>query len=426
MAALQCPIDAERLWSDLMVLAKITDPARPYTRRSFTPLFLAGREFLAQRMRDAGLVVRIDVAGNLVGRRDGTRHPDSVILIGSHSDTVPDGGRFDGPAGILAALEVARALRDRRIDLAHSLEVIDFLAEEPSEYGLSCVGSRGLAGALGTGELELAEPGGESLAAAIARMGGAPERLDGARRLDVLAYLELHIEQGTVLERSRIDVGVVTAIVGISRIEIVFAGEAAHAGTAAMTARRDAAVAAAKAVLVVRDMAASLAERGDGYVVATTGIVEISPGAANVVPGQARLVVDLRAETAALQREFLCDLETSMATIARAEDVRLARYALLSHNDPAACDARLRRALAESAAALGLGATDIASGAGHDAAFVSRLAPSAMLFIPCRDGRSHCPEEWSEPGEMAAGAAVMLEAVRRIDSGLLNHDETRP
>jgi N-carbamoyl-L-amino-acid hydrolase len=185
-----------------------------------------------------------------------------------------------------------------------------------------------------------------------------------------------------------------------------------------MTVRRDAAVAAAKAVLAVRDMAVSLAERGDGYVVATTGIVDVSPGAANVVPGQARLVVDLRAETAALQRELLCDLETSMNAIARTEDVRLARYAVLSHNDPAACDMRLRRVLAESAAALGLGAIDIASGAGHDAAFVSRVAPSSMLFIPCRGGRSHCPEEWSEPSEVATGAAVLLEAVRRIDAGL--------
>jgi N-carbamoyl-L-amino-acid hydrolase len=341
------------------------------------------------------------------------------MLIGSHSDTVPDGGRFDGIAGVLAALEVARALEDRGIALVHALEVIDFLAEEPSEYGLSCVGSRGLAGALEAKELALTGPEGETLAAATARMGGAPKRLDTAPRSDIFAYLELHIEQGTVLERNRLDIGIVTAIVGISRVEIVFAGEAAHAGTAAMMARRDAAVAAAKAVLAVRDMAVSLAERGEGYVVATTGIVEISPGAANVVPGQARLVVDLRAETAALQREFLRDLETSMAAIARTEDVRLARYAVLSHNDPTACDTRLRRVLAESAAVLGLGAIDMASGAGHDAAFVSRVAPSSMLFIPCRGGRSHCPEEWSEPREIAAGAAVLLEAVRRIDSGPL-------
>jgi beta-ureidopropionase / N-carbamoyl-L-amino-acid hydrolase len=426
METLQHAIDAERLWSDLTALAAITDPSRPYTRRSFTPLFLAGRDFLAQRMRDAGLAVRIDAAGNLIGRRDGARRDAPVILIGSHSDTVPDGGRFDGPAGVLAALEVARALEGRGIALAHSLEVIDFLAEEPSEYGLSCVGSRGLAGALGANELALVGPEGEALAAAIVRMGGAPECLDAEQRSDLLAYLELHIEQGTVLEQNRLDVGIVTAIVGISRVEIVFAGEAAHAGTAAMTGRRDAAVTAAKAVLAIRDMAVSFAARGEGYVVATTGIVEISPGAANVVPGQARLVVDLRAQTTALQREVLCGLEASMAAIARSEDVRLARYALLSHNDPAACDARLRRILADSAAALGLGTTEIASGAGHDAAFVSRLAPSSMLFIPCRGGRSHCPEEWSEPGEIAAGAAVLLEAVRRIDSGLLSHDEARP
>lgn len=418
MSTSRLPVNAERLWADLMALAAITEPARPYTRRSFTPLFRDGRDWLARRFVDAGLSVRIDAAGNLIGRREGRRCDAPAILIGSHSDTVPGGGRFDGIAGVLAALEAARALDERGIALAHPLEVVDFLAEEPSEYGLSCVGSRGMAGALGERELALTGPGGETLAAAIARMGGAPERIATARRDDVLAYIELHIEQGTVLEAARLDIGIVTAIVGITRLDIGFAGAAAHAGTTAMAIRHDAAVAAAEAVIAVRDIARDLARRDEGYVVGTTGIVEVSPGAANVVPGGARLVVDLRAETIELQDLLRRRLETRLAAIAGENGVALSRCAVLSHNGPVACDLRLRQLLADSAAALGCGATAMASGAGHDAAFVARIAPAAMLFIPCRGGRSHCADEWSEPNEVAAGAAVMTETVRRIDAGL--------
>jgi N-carbamoyl-L-amino-acid hydrolase len=418
MTTSQLPVNTDRLWSDVTSLAAITDPARPYTRRSFTPRFLEGRAFLARRFAEAGLAVRIDAAGNLIGRREGRRPDAPVILMGSHSDTVPDGGRFDGIAGVLAGIEVARSLAEHGVGLDHPVEVVDFLAEEPSEYGLSCVGSRGMAGALGERELVLTGPGGEPLGDAIRRMGGAPEQIAAARRDDVLAYLELHIEQGKALERARLAVGIVTAIVGITRMEISFVGEAAHAGTTAMTVRHDAGVAAAEAVLAVRDIARDLGRREEGYVVATTGIVEVSPGAANVVPGAARLVVDIRAETAALQGLFRRGLEARLDDIARRNDVGLARCVALSHNDPAACDTRLRAVIADSAAALGCNFTSMASGAGHDAAFLARIAPSAMLFIPSRDGRSHCPEEWSEPGELAVGAAVMLDAVRRIDRGL--------
>ncbi|MBK5958921.1 Zn-dependent hydrolase [Rhodoplanes elegans] len=418
MPVTNSPIDQDRLWADLMALGAITDPDKPWTRRSFTPLFLDGRDWLARRFRDAGLSVRIDAAGNLIGRREGRVPGAKAITIGSHSDSVPSGGRFDGPAGVLAGLEVARALADRGIVLDHAFEVIDFLAEEPSEYGLSCVGSRGMAGALGPNELAMTGPGGETLGAAIARVGGAPERLGEALRDDIAAYLELHIEQGTVLESQKLDGGIVTAIVGITRLEIVFAGEAAHAGTVGMRSRRDASHAAAAAVLAVRDVATALLDRGEGYVVATTGIVTVSPGAANVVPGESRVVVDARAETTALCGLLVAGIESRIRAIAAETGVSVARFAVLSSNDPSTCDPHLRQTLAESAAALGAGTTVMASGAGHDAAFVSRIAPAAMLFIPCRDGRSHCPEEWSEPGEVAAGTAVLFEAVTRLDRTL--------
>src|SRR6185437_5500878 len=200
-------LEADRLWADVMALAEITDPARPYTRRSFTALFLEGRAWLAQRFAEAGLTTQIDTAGNLIGRIEGRRPELGVIAVGSHSDTVPAGGRFDGIAGVATGLEVARALADSGVQLDHTLEVIDFLAEEPSEYGLSCVGSRGMTGSLDDKMLDLAEPGGEALREALRRVGGDPDRLRQARRDDIRAFLELHIEQGIVLESQSLDVG---------------------------------------------------------------------------------------------------------------------------------------------------------------------------------------------------------------------------
>ena len=244
MASTNLPLDAGRLWNDVMALAEITDPEHPYTRRSFSPLFLQGRAWLAKRFADAGLAVRIDTAGNLIGRLDGVDPSLGVIAIGSHSDTVPSGGRFDGIAGLATGLEVVRALCDVGTRLGHAIEVIDFLAEEPSEYGLSCVGSRGMVGALDASMLDLTEPGGEKLRDALRRVGGEPDRLEASQRQDIKAFLELHIEQGIVLESQSLDVGVVTSIVGIRRIEFVFEGAADHAGTTPMKLRHDALVAA--------------------------------------------------------------------------------------------------------------------------------------------------------------------------------------
>ncbi|MFO1298890.1 MAG: Zn-dependent hydrolase [Burkholderiaceae bacterium] len=408
-------IDGARLWRDLMALGEITEPGRPYTRRSFSVKFVEGREWLASRLRDAGLAVRIDAGGNLIGRRTGRKPGAATIMLGSHSDSVPGGGRFDGMAGVVAGIEIARALDEAGLALDHALEVVDFLAEEPSEFGLSCIGSRAMTGALEAAHLDQTGPGGETLRAAIERIGGAPDRIDAARRADIGAFLELHIEQGPVLEARGLDVGIVTAIVGITRLELRFNGQPAHAGTAPMQGRRDAAVAAAEVILAVRDLARELDARGEGYFVATAGVVDVRPNAANVVPGDARLVIDARCESAALMKRFVDALRSSANRIAAASSTELAGFEVLSDNDPADCDPALQQVLLDSAAALGYSAMSMASGAGHDAAFVSRVAPSAMLFVPCLGGRSHCPEEWSEASQLAAGTDVILEAILRID-----------
>jgi beta-ureidopropionase / N-carbamoyl-L-amino-acid hydrolase len=238
------PVNPDRLWANIMALAEFTEQERPFTRRSFSPLFQKARLWLADQFKAAGLEVRIDSGGNLIGRREGRNPKRGTIAIGSHSDTVPSGGRFDGIAGLASALEIARSLDERQERLSHNLEVIDFLAEEPSEYGLSCVGSRAMAGALEPTMLEFRAAGGESLDAALRRVGGSPDNLKSAKRSDIVAFVELHIEQGIVLERAALDIGVVSSIVGICRVELVFEGTADHAGTTPMSLRQDALVAA--------------------------------------------------------------------------------------------------------------------------------------------------------------------------------------
>ena len=412
------PLDADRLWADVMALADITDPARPYTRRSFTPLFLEGRAWLAQRFADAGLTTRIDTAGNLIGQLEGTNPALGVIAVGSHSDTVPSGGRFDGIAGVATGLEIVRALRQSGTRLNHTLEIIDFLAEEPSEYGLSCVGSRGMTGSLDGKMLDLAEPAGEPLREALRRVGGDPDRLAEARRSDIRAFLELHIEQGIVLESRSLDVGIVTSIVGIRRIEVVFQGEADHAGTTPLDLRHDALVAAANTVAAVRRVAEQLAAEGEDYFVATVGILSVEPSASNIVPGRCRLVIDARTTNPTLTKRFVEAIDRESAAHAAAARVSRTAFETLSDGPPVACDADLRAALRQGARDLGLGEMDLPSGAGHDAAFMSRICKSAMVFVPCRKGKSHAPEEWADKEAIAAGAAVIYQAVRVLDQSL--------
>jgi beta-ureidopropionase / N-carbamoyl-L-amino-acid hydrolase len=411
-------IDVDRLWDDVMALAEITDPKHPYTRRSFTPLFLQGRAWLADRFKDAGLAVRIDEAGNLIGRLEGENSSFGVIAVGSHSDTVPSGGRFDGIAGLIAGLEVARALREAGTHLLHPLEVIDFLAEEPSNFGLSCVGSRGMTGALQAAMLAMKGPGNEALADALRRVGGNPDRIEGTRRRDIAAFLELHIEQGRVLESQRLDVGIVTSIAGIRRVEITFEGAADHAGTTPMTLRHDALVAAAHTVIAIRTIAERLSAEGTDYFVATVGILDVIPSASNVVPGRCRLVIDIRSTNPTLTEQFATLIEHKSAEHAAAASVVRRPLVILSDGPPAACDPGLRTLLRSAADGLRLKAIDIASGAGHDTAFMTRICPSAMVFVPCRDGKSHAPEEWADRDAIAAGAAVMLQTVTALDQSL--------
>ncbi|WLD96675.1 Zn-dependent hydrolase [Agrobacterium leguminum] len=394
--------------TDLDALAQITDPERPWTRRAFSPRFDEGRDYLRRRFLGEGLNVSTDAGGNLIGRREGTEPQAGTIMLGSHSDTVPDGGRFDGVAGVVVALEVARILSRRGVALRHNLAVVDFLAEEVSIFGVSCIGSRAMAGVLPQDWLRRISDG-RDLATAIRDVGGKPESLEAPLADDLKAFLELHIEQGPVLEREKIALGVVTTIVGINRVEIEVKGRPDHAGTTPMGLRADALVAAARIVSEIERYATELSG-GPGHFTATVGEFEISPNAANVVPGRVRMLVDIRAERAEDKEAFV-----SWLTGLDADGENTIEARLISANPGVQMDDGLQETLAKAADGLDTPYRKMVSGAGHDAAFMTRLCPSAMLFVPCRDGRSHCPEEWADAADLALAAEVLANTIMELD-----------
>jgi N-carbamoyl-L-amino-acid hydrolase len=405
-------VKSARIQADLEALAEFRDPDQPgWTRRVFSEPYIRSREWIASRMRDAGLRVERDAAGNLIGTLAGTdRGP--ALTAGSHTDTVAGGGRFDGPVGVLGAIEVARCIGEMDRRLKHDLRVIDFLGEEPNDFGISCVGSRAIAGGLTAEHLALREPsGGRSLAQAIAACGGVPSRITDAAWPEgvVKAFVELHIEQGPVLEHAGIPIGVVSGIAGIERLQVTFTGQADHAGTTPMGSRHDALCAAADAILAVE----RLGSEGGG--VGTTGRIESLPGALNVVPGHVDLWVEFRHTSAkwleTTRRIF--DEAASAAGACRGVEVAVKT---LTRTEPVVASEEVRAAMAVALSQLELESLSVPSGAGHDAVQMARLGPVGMLFVPSAGGRSHCPEEWTSPEQLESGVNALLATILVLDS----------
>lgn len=405
--------DAARLWTDLHELSELRDDAAPgWTRRVFSEPYRAARDWVAARMRDAGLTVTTDPAGNIIGRLPG-RHGGPPLVTGSHTDTVRGGGRFDGVVGVLGAIETARRLQETGTRLDHDLLVVDFLGEEANPYSGTCLGSQAACGVLSAADLDRADAHGAGLGDAVAGFG-----LDPAAMLaptwasgPLHGYVELHVEQGATLERAGVGVGVVTAIVGIERFLARFTGRADHAGTRAMDDRRDALVAAAKAVLAVE-------REGCGapvHAVATAGNLLVEPGAGNVVPGATVLSAEFRS----VGRQWLSGVRGRVtAEIARlaAENGVQAVLDWTADNDVVPMATSVQNLAGQAADALGLPWMAFPSGAGHDAAHLAARCPAGMVFVPSRDGRSHCPEEWTDQADIAAGVHVLAATLTRMDA----------
>ena len=402
----------ERIRRDFDELSNFTAKASDgWTRRAFSPEYREARQWLSGRMKHAGLEVYEDAAYNLVGTVPG-RRGGRALATGSHTDTVEGGGRFDGIAGVLAALEVVRRFRECGIALEHDLKVIDFFNEEPNDFGLSCLGSRALVGALEEAHLELTDSTGRKMGDALAEVGGDPSRATDIAWPDkhLTAFVELHIEQGPVLEREGLPVAVVTAIAGIDRYKIDFVGQADHAGATPMSVRHDALCAAAETVLAVESAANETTDAGVG----TTGRLEIQPGASNVVPGRATAWVEFRGAG----REWLDGCMKRLTTAARSSAERrglAVNIERLSSVDPVTANNAVQSTISESFERLGFPLRKMFSGAGHDSAHMARIAPMGMIFVPSRGGRSHCPEEWTDIEQVAVGARALAQTLMHLD-----------
>jgi len=401
-----------RIQSDIEELAAIVDSSKPgWTRRPFTPWYAESRGWLAERMRKAGLDVRIDAASNLIGSLPGTEDGLSPIIVGSHTDTVTGGGRFDGMIGVVAGIEIARLLRDSGRKLRHPLEIVDFTAEEPSEFGISTIGSRGMVGHLDETMLDRTDPSGLVLRAAIERQGGRVSDMAGEARKkgEVALYLELHIEQGPVLEQSGAALGAVTGIVGILRYRLAIEGAPNHAGTTPMPLRHDALAGFCEIGLTFERHCKAHGER----LVGTIGRMANEPNASNVVPGRVTFDLEIRSLETELSAGVYEAFFEEAKSIAESRGLKLDSEKL-SQSEPVLVAPEVLALVEQSCAAVA-DTLRLPSGAGHDANQLAAIAPIGMIFVPSRGGRSHCPEEWTDYEQVAAGTEALFRSLLAYD-----------
>jgi N-carbamoyl-L-amino-acid hydrolase len=403
-------IQPDRLQRRLEALAAIgRDPGGGVSRFPHSAAHTEAVRTVAAWMVEAGLAAGCDIVGNLIGHRRGTGD-GAAILLGSHLDSVPHGGMFDGALGVLAGVEVAQALQEAGVSLRHDLAVVGFADEEGYQYGTGILASRCALGDVPRERFELLRGrDGRTLAEAVAAFApGLPRTALPAR---AAAYVELHVEQGPVLDRTGQRVAAVEAITGIARSTLVLDGEANHAGTTPMALRRDALVGAAEVILAVKTLADAAAARAVG----TVGMITVAPGATNVVPGRAELSVELRSPDAGRLHELCAQTADAIGEIA-------ARYGLAAERgdwdvrEPVLMDPSVIEALRAAMRDAGCEPLTMPSWAGHDAATLAVHAPAGMLFVPSVGGISHSPREWTAWEDVALGANVLLRAVTRLDT----------
>ena len=409
----QLRVNGPRIVEHLKALAEFgKNPQGGVSRLAYSEADRQGREYVMGLMRAAKLDVSIDAAGNIIGRRLGSvKSLQTPLLFGSHIDSVPEGGNYDGNVGSLGAIEVAQTLAENNVVTRHPLEVVIFQNEEG---GL--IGSRAMDGELTEKELDLVSRSGKTIREGIWFLGGDPAKLSTVRRKrgDIAAYFELHIEQGGILEAERIDIGVVEGIVGINWWDVTIEGFANHAGTTAMNNRQDALLAAAKFIEAVNRIVTSI----PGRQVGTVGRIQALPSAPNVIPGKVILSLELRDLDAAKIEMLYQKIRTEADQIAQTNKVTF-DFKEINVNIPAPTDPHIRSLIAESAKELGLSTKQMPSGAGHDAQDMARLGPVGMIFIPSVGGISHSPKEFSRPKDIENGANVLLHTLLKLDTAVL-------
>lgn len=405
----QLVIDGGRILERLHAMAQIgRSPQGGINRIAYSSADLEGRAYVMDLMRAAGLQPRIDAAGNILGRREGLNAKLPALLTGSHIDSVPEGGIYDGTVGVISAIEIAQLLAERKLSTRHALEVVVFQNEEEGLFG-----SRAMCGDLSNADLELPSQSGKTIREGIEYIGGNTHELESARRRpgEIAAYLEYHIEQGPVLENDGVDVGIVEGIVGVNRWEVTIDGFSNHAGTTPMNRRKDALVVAARFI----DAVNRIVRDTPGLQVGTIGRIRVLPGAPNVIPGKVILSLDLRdLESARIDSLYqeIANAGKQIATIAGAT----ISFRPTSVQLPALTDGRVRQSIFDATVELGLTSKVLRSGAGHDAQAIARIVPMGMIFIPSLEGISHTPEEYSRPRDIVNGANVALRALLKLDA----------
>jgi N-carbamoyl-L-amino-acid hydrolase len=407
-------INPDRLRASLESLAQFgRNPQGGVSRVAWTQPDIEARRFVIDKLLGGGgLATRIDPAGTIYARRDGSDSKQPVILFGSHIDSVPEGGNFDGDVGSMSAIEVMRTLADKKIVTRHPLESAIWSNEEGVHYGRGLFGSRAAAGEIEPAELDEKDEDGLHIRDAVARIGGDISRIAEARRGpgEIAAYIELHIEQGGILDKAGIPIGVVEGIVGINRYHVKVTGFANHAGTTPMPDRHDALVAASRLVVAVREETM----REPGRQVGTVGKLDVKPGAPNVIPGEVDLVIELRDLSLEKVEGVYNRIRARADAIARDTGTEF-EFRLASSHQPALATRWVRELIAKEAAAAGFKTMSLPSGAGHDAQALARVAPMGMIFVPSVGGISHAPKELTRWEDVANGCEVLFRTVLALD-----------
>ncbi|PWL40032.1 Zn-dependent hydrolase [Flagellimonas aquimarina] len=405
-------VDQDRLEARIFELAKFGLQENGETERvAFSDADIEARKWVVQTLKTQGLDVSIDFAGNIIGHRKGQDATKKVISFGSHIDRVPNGGNYDGCVGSMAALEVIEILNENNIKTRHPLEVIIFSNEEGG-----VMGSRAMSGHLSSKAFEVENTTGFSMGEGIMRLGGDTTKIAQVTRKKgaMAAFLELHIEQGGILEKENLDIGIVEGIVGLKWWDVVFTGFANHAGTTPMNARQDALLAAAKFVVAVNEITNAF----EGSQVGTVGRINAEPGAPNVIPGRVVASLEIRDLSSAVIEKVFQAIKTEGEEIAAASNMTIEFLPLDTTANPALTAIEIQKEIEVATTKLGYTFKYMPSGAGHDAQDIATIAPTGMIFVPSKGGISHSPKEFTSAEDMANGANVLLHTILALDKKL--------
>ena len=405
-------IQRERLVKDFEAMAQLTAPGEGINRLAFTDADWAGRQYIIDRMTDAGLSVEIDDFGNVTGYKIGKKPDLPAVMVGSHTDSVPNGGNYDGVVGVLSAIEVIRSMIDDGYEHDHTIAVVSFMCEESGRFGNATLGSKAMRGELTLQDLHhLVDKQGISLYEALKGRNLNPDGIETmAYKRPVKSFTEIHIEQGKVLEHEQKTIGIVTGIAAPERFYVTIRGNADHSGATPMNLRHDALCGASKIILGIEEIASMQEEPP---VVGTVGVVEVTPGAMNVIPGAVKLGVDIRS-ISKVARNSVVTLVKEFIDITAEKRGLSYTIETIAQDHPVEMHPAMIREIEEAVKSVGVEYMTIPSGAGHDAMHWAEVVPTGMIFIPCRDGISHNPAEFAEMDDIVTGAAVLDKVLRKL------------